>query len=151
VQPDAKNAKEGKGANPRDQSPHGITLGKSIAPQSWTLIMTSDSGDYQLTGSVTGPDGRGNAFQPFTSNSGQILIEPDLWRRAERNRTGDRFTFDIKPAVVDEVSFTGTTATPFVLRLAQMLPNAEHKLHLVPIKPGAAKINALQVFQPPGR
>ncbi|MFO1439818.1 MAG: SGNH/GDSL hydrolase family protein [Verrucomicrobiaceae bacterium] len=151
VQPDAKNAKEGKGANPRDQSPHGITLGKGIVPQTWTLIMTSDSGDYELTGSVTGPDGRGNAFQPFTSTSGQILIEPDLWRRAERNRTGDRFTFDIKPAVVDEVIFTGTTATPFVLRLAQMLPNAEHKLRLVPLKLGAATINTLQVFQPPGK
>ena len=54
VQPDAKNAKEGKGANPRDQSPHGITLGQKIVPQTWTLVMTSDSGDYTLTGSVTG-------------------------------------------------------------------------------------------------
>lgn len=151
VQPDAKNTKEGKGANPRDQSPHGITLGKGIVPQSWTLVMTSDSGDYELTGRVTGPDGRGNAFKPFTSTSGQILIEPDLWRRAERNRTGDRFTFDIKPAVLNEVTFTGSTTAPFVVRLAQMLPNAQHTLRLVPTKPGAATINALQVFQPPGR
>ena len=151
VQPDAKNAKEGKGANPRDQSPHGITLGQKIVPQTWTLVMTSDSGDYTLTGSVTGPDGQGNAFQPFTSPSGQILIEPDLWRRAERNRTGDRFTFEIKPAVLDEVTFTAPSATPFVLRLAQMLPNGDHTLRLVPTKPGIATINALQVFQPPGR
>jgi hypothetical protein len=113
--------------------------------------MTSDSGDYTLTGSVTGPDGQGNAFQPFTSPSGQILIEPDLWRRAERNRTGDRFTFEIKPAVLDEVTFTAPSATPFVLRLAQMLPNGDHTLRLVPTKPGIATINALQVFQPPGR
>lgn len=151
VQPDAKNAKEGKGANPRDQSPHGITLGKGIVPQSWTLVMTSDSGDYELTGSITGPDGRGNAIQPFTSASGQIHIEPDLWRRAERNRTGDRFTFEIKPAVVDEVTFNGTAPASFVVRLAQMLPNTEHTLRLVPTKPGAATINALQVFQPPVR
>jgi hypothetical protein len=151
VQPDAKNAKEGKGANPRDQSPHGITLGQRIVPQTWTLVMTSDSGDYTLTGSVTGLDGNGNAFQPFTSPSGQILIEPDLWRRAERNRTGDRFTFEIKPAVLDEVTFKASSATPFVIRLAQMLPNGDHTLRLVPTKPGTAKINALQVFQPPGR
>jgi len=149
VQPDAKNAKEGKGANPRDQSPHGITLGKAIVPQSWSLVMTSDSGDYELTGSITGPDGRGNAFQPFTSASGQIHIEPDLWRRAERNRTGDRFTFEIKPAVVDEVTFNGTAPAPFVVRLAQMLPNTEHTLRLIPSRPGTADIKTLRAFQPP--
>lgn len=151
VQPDAKNAKEGKGANPRDQSPHGITLGQNIVPQTWTLVMTSDSGDYTLTGSVTGPDGNGNAFKPFTSASGQILIEPDLWRRAERNRTGDRFTFEVKPAVLNEVSFNGEAGGRLVIRLAQMLSNGDHTLRLVPTKPGAASINALQVFQPPGR
>lgn len=151
VQPDAKNAKEGKGANPRDQSPHGISLAQKIVPQAWTLVMTSDSGDYTLTGSVTGPDGSGNAFKPFTSASGQILIEPDLWRRAERNRTGDRFTFEVKPAVLDEVSFKGEAGAHIVLSLAQMLSNGGHTLRLVPTKPGTAKINALQVFQPPGR
>lgn len=149
VQPDTKNAKEGKGANPRDQSPHGITLGQKIVPQIWTLVMTSDSGDYALTGSVTGPDGSGNAFKPFTSTSGQILIEPDLWRRAERNRTGDRFTFEVKPAVLDEVSFQGEAGGRIVFRLAQMLSNGEHTLRLVPIKPGTATIKVLQAFQPP--
>lgn len=149
VQPDTKNAKEGKGANPRDQSPHGITLGQKILPQIWTLVMTSDSGDYTLTGSITGPDGSGNAFKPFTSVSGQILIEPDLWRRAERNRTGDRFTFEVKPAILDEVSFQGEAGGRIVLRLAQMLSNGEHTLRLVPIKPGTVTIKALQAFQPP--
>jgi hypothetical protein len=111
--------------------------------------MTSDSGDCELTGSITGPDGRGNAFQPFTSASGQIHIEPDLWRRAERNRTGDRFTFEIKPAVVDEVTFNGTAPAPFVVRLAQMLPNTEHTLRLIPSRPGTADIKTLRAFQPP--
>ncbi len=149
VQPNAKNAKEGKGANPRDQSPHGVTLGQHIVPQVWTLVMTSDSGDFELTGSVTGADGKGNAFKPFTSSSGQILIEPDLWRRAERNRAGDRFTFDVKPAVEEEVSFAGKANGRLVLRLAQMLTNGEHTLRLVPTKPGTAGITALQVFRPP--
>lgn len=149
VQPDSKNAKEGKGANPRDQSPHGITLGGNVVPQSWKLLVTSDSGDYELTGSVTGAEGRGNAFKPFTSASGQIVIEPDLWRRAERNRTGDHFTFDVKPAVVDEVSFAGTAGGRFVIRVAQMLANGPHTLRLSPVKPGTAEITALQVFEPP--
>ena len=84
IQPDPKNAAEGKGANPRDQSPHGVTLGDNVVPQKWTLVMTNDAGDYELTGSVTGVDGQGNAMQPFTSESGQIVIEPEVWRRAER-------------------------------------------------------------------
>lgn len=149
VQPDAKNAKEGKGANPRDQSPHGITLGRHIRPQSWTLVMTSDTGDYELTGSVTGADGRGNAFQPFTSTSGQIVIEPDLWRRAERNRTGDRFTFEVKPAVAETVSFAGGAGTAFTVRLAQQLANRQHTLRLIPVKPGTAPITELRVYRPP--
>jgi hypothetical protein len=149
VQPDPKNAKEGKGANPRDQSPHGITLGRNIVPQSWTLVMTSDQGDYQLTGSVTGADGVGNAFQPFTSTSGQILIEPDLWRRAERNRTGDRFTFEVKPAVAETVSFAGGAGTTFTVRLAQQLANRQHTLRLVPVACGPASITEWRVFRPP--
>ncbi|MGV3664167.1 MAG: hypothetical protein ACO1TE_28600 [Prosthecobacter sp.] len=149
VQPDAKNAKEGKGANPRDQSPHGVTLGQHIVPQSWELVMISDSGDYELTGSVTGADGKGNAFKPFTSTSGQILIEPDLWRRAERNRAGDRFTFEVKHAIADEVSFADNAGGRLVRRIAQMLANGEHTLRLVPTSPGPASITSLKASRPP--
>lgn len=151
VQPDPKNAKEGKGATPRDQSPHGITLGCNVVPQSWTLVMTSDTGDFELTGSATGADGRGNAFQPFTSSSGQILIEPDLWRRAERNRAGDRFTFEVRRAVIPEVSFQGAAGERFSVRLAQALPNREHRIELIPATPGDANLEAFEVFQPPVR
>lgn len=147
VQPDPKNHKEGKGATPRDQSPHAVTLGDRVVPQSWTLVMTSDSGDYELTGSVSGPDGKGNAFKPFRSTSGQILIQPELWRRAERNRTGDRFTWDVRRAGVGEVSFRGTAGETFVARLAQSLANTEHTLKIVPT--GAVTIDGFDVFEPP--
>jgi hypothetical protein len=151
VQPNAKNAKEGKGANPRDQSPHGVTLGRNVVPQNWTLVMTSDKGDYELTGSVTGPDGKGNAFQPFTSTSGQIIIEPELWRRAERNRTGDRFTFEVKRSVLPEINFRGDAGERFTVRIAQALPNTEHRLELIPAAKGDGEIEALEVFHPPGK
>lgn len=147
VQPGAKNHKEGKGAVPRDQAPHAVTLGQDVVPQTWTLVMTSDTGDYQITGSITGPDGQGNAFKPFTSTSGQIIIEPELWRRAERNRSGDRFTWDVRHAGVSEVSFQGTANESFVLRLAQSLPNKEHTLELT--TSGEISIEAFDVFEPP--
>jgi hypothetical protein len=147
VQPGAKNHKEGKGAVPRDQAPHAVTLGQNVVPQTWTLVMTSDTGDYQLSGSVTGPDGQGNAFKPFTGTSGQIIIEPELWRRAERNRSGDRFTWDVRHAGVSEVSFQGTANEAFVVRLAQSLPNKEHTLELT--TSGEVSIEAFDVFEPP--
>lgn len=149
IQPDAKNHREGKGSVPRDQAPHGVDLGANVVPQAWTLVMTSDTGDYALTGSVTGPDGTGNAFQPFTSASGQIVIEPELWRRAERNRKGDRFTWEVRRAGVGEVSFQGEAGRRFAIRLAQMLPNREHTLRLV--IEGEARIEAFEVFAPPLR
>jgi len=149
VLPDPENAKVGRGSNPRDQSPHGINLGTNIVPQSWKILMTSDTGDFTIEGSVTGPDGIGNAFKDFESDSGQIEIDPYLWRRAERNRTGDFFTFDVKRSVLDAVDFRGVEKEVLNVRLAQLLPNAEYSLELVPIEPGPAQIDFLQVFEPP--
>ena len=40
--------------------------------------MTSDTGGYRLEGSTTGPDGQGNSLKPFTSDSSQIIIDPEL-------------------------------------------------------------------------
>ena len=113
--------------------------------------MTSDTGDYEITGSVTGADGNGNAFKQFISNSGQVMIDPDVWRRAERNRTGDRFSFDVRPSVLDEISFKGKADERFVTRLAQVLPNREHTLELIPSQPGEVSIERLDVFEPPIR
>jgi hypothetical protein len=146
VQPDEKNHKEGKGSVPRDQAPHAITLGQKIIPQSWKIVMTSDEGDYELTGSITGPDGQGNAFKPFTSNSGQIIIEPELWRRAERTGKGDLFTWEIRRAGVSEVSFKGESGEVFVTRLAQSLANNEHTLELKVT--GEVSVDAFAVFEP---
>lgn len=150
VQPDAGNAKEGRGAQPRDQSPHGVTLGDGVVPQRWNLVMTSDGGDYELAGSVTGVDGSGNAFERWVSRSGQIIIEPELWRRAERNRKGDRFSFEVRSAVVSEVDFRSDKEERFRLRLAQGLSHGEHRLELVPLGNGAAgKVERFDVFRPP--
>ncbi|MDF1659860.1 MAG: SGNH/GDSL hydrolase family protein [Verrucomicrobiales bacterium] len=149
VLPDPGNAKVGRGSNPRDQSPHGVGLGAGVIPQNWKIVMTSDTGDFKIEGSVTGPDGKGNAFEAFTSDSGQIEIDPYLWRRAERNRTGDFFTFEVKRSVLDTVDFRGIEGEVLDLRLAQVLPNAEHSLELIPIEPGSGQIDFLHVFEPP--
>ena len=150
IQPGKNNSRLKFGRSPtvpRDAAPHGVTLGNNIDPQEWTITMTSDEGDYQLIGSVTGPDGRGNAKELFTSDSGQIVIEPDLWRRSERNRKGDTFTFFVSRTTMDEVNFRGNEGKRFVARIAQNLKNKEHKIRLVPS--GECRLDALKVFRPP--
>ena len=154
IQGDKTNAKTLKTDNPRDMSPHGVTLADTVTPQDWTLVMTSDTGDYTLTGSSTGQDGEGNAFKPFTSSSGQIQIEPELWRRAERNKKADRFTFTVQRVTVPEVSFVpeeGEEAGAFRIRLANMLKNGPHTVELTTADAKPVHIRAVDVFQPPTR
>ncbi len=148
VQPDRRNAVKPP-MPPRDRCPHGVTLGTNIVPQNWTITMTGDRGDFQLTGSLTGPDGRGNSSKPFQSNSGQIVIDPQLWRAANTNRTGDLFTFDVTRCVTETVSFKAPEPTKFRLRLAGNLSNKQHTLKLVANGDGPVTIDGFDVFEPP--
>ena len=148
VQPDRSNAPAPPNP-PRDRAPHSVTLADDIVPQRWTITMTGDQGDFELVGSVTGNDGQGNAFQPFTSRSGQIVIDPELWRGAKTNRTGDRFTFEVTRCAVGEVDFKGDERTRFRARLVENLPNGPRTLKLVARGDGPVTIDAFDVFEPP--
>jgi len=147
IQPDPKNALAPPNP-PRDRAPHMLTLGTNVVPQNWTLTMTSDTGDFELVGSVTGADGKGNAKQQWTSESGQIILEPDLWRDSAMNRTGDRFTFDVTRCTASRVDFKGDKAK-FRLTLAQNLTNGPHTVKLVARGDGPVVVGAFDVFEPP--
>ena len=134
-----------------DRCPHGISLGEDLnpVPQQWTLRMTSDEGDYSITGSVTGPDGHGNAFRPFTSSSGQISVDPELWRLAKTNRSGDTFSFEVVRNVQTQVDFDGPSEK-FRTPLVHGLANGRHTLKLEVIDAGGpVTIEAFEVFEPP--
>ncbi|HUT93928.1 MAG TPA: SGNH/GDSL hydrolase family protein [Thermoguttaceae bacterium] len=148
VQPDRANAPAPPNP-PRDRSPHSVTLGAGIVPQAWTITMTGDEGGYQLVGSVTGPDGEASALEPFTSKSGQIVIDPELWRGAKTNRRGDRFTFEVFRSVVGEVDFAGDERAKFRVRLVENLPNGPHSLKVVACGDGPVIVDAFEVFEPP--
>jgi hypothetical protein len=140
--------------------PHLANLGSNIVPQKWTIAMTSDTGDFSVTGSVTGPDGAGNLEKPFTSTSGQIILDPHDWRQGRVNparpptfpeyavKTGDTFTFDVMRATQSEVSFKADTAGQLVQQLVQNLPNGPHTVEITTTG-GDVAINSLYVFQPP--
>ena len=106
IQPAKSNCSERR-SPARDQPPHGVRLVRRIVPQTWTITMLDDAAHFELTGSATGPDGRGNAKESFTSDSGQIQIDPDEWRRPERNRKGDRFTWQVNRAAKSTATFPG--------------------------------------------
>ncbi|OHB81166.1 MAG: hypothetical protein A2V98_14060 [Planctomycetes bacterium RBG_16_64_12] len=148
VQPDRGNAPAPPNP-PRDRSPHGVTLAGSIVPQQWTITMTNDDGDFELVGSATGPDGKGNAFEPFTGTSGQILIDPELWRGAKTNRAGDRFTFEVTRCALGQVDFKGDDQGNFRVRLVENLPNGPHTLKLLARGDGPVTVDAFDVFEPP--
>ena len=84
------------GPGPGDLGPHAVALVANLVPQSWTITLTSESGDYRLDGSVTGPDGDGNSTKPFMSRSGQIRIDPDLWRFNRRRTKANSFTATVQ-------------------------------------------------------
>ena len=148
IQPDKQNAPLPPNP-PRDRCPHAVSLGANVVPQSWTLTMTSDAADYELVGSVTGPDGTGNGLKAFTSKSGQIIVDPEFWRDAKNNRKGDRFTFDVVRATTRSVDFKGPTREKFRQRLAAYLSNGPHVLSLVSRGDGPVTVDAFEVFEPP--
>jgi hypothetical protein len=144
---------------PADSAPHAVTLGQHVVPQSWTITMIDDAGNYRIEGSVTGADGEGNAGRPFLSRSGQIAIDPQLWRNgrivkegrfvAYGNGTGDKFTFDVYRCARGEVSFRAERAGTFSEALVQNLPNREHTLEIAAAGDGEVCVEGLYVFQPP--
>ena len=147
IRPNRKNAPAPPNP-PRDRAPHRVTLGTHIVSQTWTLTMITDTADYQLVGSVTGPDGKGNARRPFTSMSGQIIVEPEFWRQPHTNRTGDTFTFEVTRCTIGHVDFKGK-AEKFRLTLAQNLTNGPHTLKLSAQGDGPIAVDAFDVFEPP--
>jgi len=148
-----------KGPGPGDVAPHAVELRTGVVPQTWTITMTSDTGDYRLTGSVTGPDGEGNVAQAFVSRSGQIGIDPKLWRHARTERkdspvvygngTGDTFTFDVYRTAEDTISFRADAAEPLCQPLVQNLTNGPHTLEIISAGDGDVVIEALYAFEPP--
>jgi len=136
-----------------DRSPHMIRLGSTgtIVPQSWQIRMISDAGDYVLTGSETGEDGRGNNGEDFMSNSGQIIVPTALWRRrlesngAHSNKAGDIFSWKVIRASAPAIDFSGREGDEFQFRLADQLANGEHVLTL---DAAHEDIIGFRVFQP---
>jgi hypothetical protein len=141
-----------------DFGPHAVELREHLLPQTWTITVTSNVGDYRLEGSVTGPDGEGNVARTFVSRSGQIAVDPRFWRhgREEKkgewvhygNVVGDKFTFDVVRAARGKLSFQADEPVPLAEPLVENLPNRQHLLEIVTAGDGEVTIDGLYVFEP---
>ncbi|HJN13524.1 MAG TPA: hypothetical protein QF564_32920 [Pirellulaceae bacterium] len=152
-----------KSGSVRDIGPHGIALREDLVPQTWTILVADDEGNYELTGSVTGADGKGHMLKPFVSNSGQIGIPPELWRHGAGcvpflhpwdgtivNRTGDVYTFNVYRTCESVVDFHGKGGE-FRINLFQALPNQAHVLELITVGDGKVAVKLFDIYEPPLR
>jgi len=159
IKPAADNRRVLEGPGLGDVAPHAVSLGENVAAQSWTITMASDQGDYRLEGNVTGLDGQGNALEAFTSSSGQVLIDPELWRHTRidpktnepryANRAGDTFQFDVYRCCDGQVSFQSERAEPFFVPLVQNLKNGSHTVEIIASGDGDVTVDGFYVYEPP--
>jgi hypothetical protein len=116
---------------------------------------------YEITGSRTGPDGKGDHKERFVSDSGRVVIEPNMWkvnwslRYRETKLPADYMaTWETRPLFVDTWN---PPPSPDPVRestrttiLAQGLSNTRHTLRLTPIEKGARlPVAAFRVYRPP--
>lgn len=133
--------------------------------ESWTARilecdLEKDILRYEITGSRTGPDGSGDHKQRFVSNSGRVIIEPNMWMVNWSLRYRDKtlppdylVTWETKPLFVDSWSPPETMdparESTRLATVAQGLENTSHTLTLVPIEKGKEiAVETIRVYQP---
>jgi hypothetical protein len=135
---------------------------KPLVLETWTAkILECDPEknvlSYEVIGSKTGPDGKGDQNQRFVSNSGRVVIDKDLWmicpalRYMKIHLPKDyEVKWEVKPLFVDvyRAPKTEDPAKEDAVTLAQGLRNSQHTLKLIPNGDGAVPVAALRVYRP---
>jgi hypothetical protein len=126
-----------------------------LVVEKWTLRITSVGEEsktwtFDVSGSVTGPDGSGTSESPFVSNSGRVRIGPKAWFRNGQVPVGYEITWDVLINGTDQYAPPAKFDPALDNRviLAQGLGNGPHTLRLVASGQVPA-IKALRVYQPP--
>ena len=138
---------------------------KPLLAEKWTLRVTESDLEkrylaFEVTGSKTGPDGKGTNKERFVSKSGRVVIEPRRWMicHSLRYRTKPmpekvEVTWEVKPLFVDvyQAPKTDDPAGEYATTLAQGLSNDRHTLRIIPNGDGPLPIAAIRVYRPPVR
>ncbi|MGC8834924.1 MAG: SGNH/GDSL hydrolase family protein, partial [Armatimonadota bacterium] len=144
---------------PGPWSPLALTRVDHVSPlkvEEWTLTVTSVSEDsnrweFEVLGSVTGPDGRGSSDAVFVSKSGRVKIEPASFFRNGSIPKGYQIKWKVVPMHVDvyKPPRVEDPSREYVTTLAQGLPNTKHVLELTADNGRSVPIKAVRVYQPP--
>ncbi len=142
-----------------------VELGTGVTPvaEDWILTFTkvnenASEFEYDLKGSVTGPDGSGNNKEKFTSKSGRILIDPQWFTITSafiNFKEAPKVGFEVKWSVVAKCNDVWRpnpsidTAKEDRVTLAQGLTNGSHTLEVIPNGDGPIGVRAIVVYQPP--
>lgn len=136
---------------------------KPLVVEQWTLKFTEcdvEKGTlkFSLTGSVTGPDGEGDASQRFVSNSGRVVIEPSAWSVMGALKYSKKpvpegyvITWETKPLFVDtyQAPVTPDKSREYPTTLAQGLSNGPHTVEIIPNGDGAVPVQSFKAYKPP--
>ncbi len=148
-----------------------VQTGGQPLPQEWTLTYTkvtprhqSDGKpanfeiEFDLVGSITGPDGSGSTRERFVSKSGLITIDPawflpaGFWPsiKSQRPIVGTAVKWKTITKGVDQWKAKPglNPATEDHVVLAQGLSNSKHVLEIIPDNDGALALRCLIVHQP---
>jgi hypothetical protein len=139
-----------------------VELGEGVVPENWELTITRMNDnctefEYEVKGSVTGPDGKGNSKEKFRSNSGRLIIEPETSCFTAAHQIfkkpvpiGFKVAWRVYGTFLDEWKprRIADPAKENLSTLAQGLPNGKHVLEIVPNGDGDLPLRYLVVYQP---
>ena len=139
-----------------------VELGRNAVAEKWDLVITKIDDkcaqfDYEVSGSITGPDGKGNNRQKFVSTSGRLVIHPEWFTLGSSYRifkkslplgfhitwkVTEKFMNDWKPQPIRD------NAKEDLYTLAQGFSNGKHLLEIIPNGDGDVPVNYVVVYQP---
>lgn len=130
-----------------------------LVVEDWTLKVTSVKPEakqfaYEVSGSVTGPDGAGDNGRVFTSKSGRVKIDPEaFFIPGPLPQAGYEVKWQVLPMHADAYEAPRVTdpSREAVVTVAQGLPNGPHRLELAAEGGPEAPVRALRVYRPPLR
>ncbi|MGE5610971.1 MAG: SGNH/GDSL hydrolase family protein [Bacillota bacterium] len=131
---------------------------KPLVLEDWTLKITAVDSEskrwsFNVTGSVTGPDGSGSNEQVFVSKSGRVKIDPAAFFKAGNVPVGYECKWKVLPMFVDIYATPKVeeASREYATTLAQGLANGTHRLEIISANGKNVPIRAIRVYCPPVR
>lgn len=140
-----------------------LKIGFSGKPlvERWTLTVTGENPknpndfEFEVNGSLTGPDGFGSSTNLFVSKSGRVRIGPENWNLLTRpsGQIGTQINWDTEERATDQLGGVSSTGTRLEVATTVIndLEDGAHTVELIADDPGnPTPLIALRVYHPGG-